>query len=75
MNTKIKVILSLSLMVLVLILVFQNVTPVDIRFFFWTLSMSGTLLFIVLFIAGAVFGGSLFGYLQQHRKNADKKAT
>ncbi|MBN1879678.1 LapA family protein [bacterium] len=71
MNTKIKIILSLSLMILVLILVFQNVAPVGIRFFFWTLSMSGALLFIVLFISGAILGGSLFGYIQQHKKSED----
>ena len=68
MSTKIKIIISLSLLILMLILVIQNVSHVGIHFFFWSFSMSGALLFIVLFISGAFFGGSLLGYFQKKKK-------
>ncbi|MBN1552679.1 DUF1049 domain-containing protein [bacterium] len=72
MNNKIKLIVSLSLMSLVLILVFQNVDVVNVRLFFWTLPVSGALLFIILLFSGGIIGGSLLGYFQHRKKSTIK---
>ncbi|MBN1356314.1 LapA family protein [bacterium] len=69
MNTKIKLGLSLSLLCLVLIFVIQNVELVDVRLFFWTLSMSGALLFFILFISGVVCGWSVLSYYFHQKKS------
>jgi len=75
MNNKIKLIISLSLMILVIILVIQNAGIVSVRLFFWTLPVSGALLFIILFISGGILGGSLLGYLQHHKKSTVKTSN
>lgn len=72
MNSKIKLIISISLMILVLILVIQNVGIINVHMFFWKVSVSGALLFIILFLSGGIFGGSLLGYLQHQKKRTVK---
>jgi uncharacterized integral membrane protein len=72
MNSRIKLVLGLSLIGLVLVFILQNVALVAIRYFFWTISMSGALLFFLLFIAGTIFGWLLLSYLRHQEKNADR---
>lgn len=67
-----KLLLTLLLSGIVIMFVIQNMAIVDIKFFIWTLSVSGALLFILLFTFGAVFGWLLHGY-STHRKKAAKR--
>jgi uncharacterized integral membrane protein len=67
-----KLLLTLLLSGIVIMFVIQNMTIVHIRFFLWTLSVSGSLLFILLFTVGAVFGWLLHGY-SVHRKKSAKR--
>jgi uncharacterized integral membrane protein len=74
MNAKLKLIIGLILMSLVIIFVIQNVGLVDVRLFFWTLSMSGALLFFLLFFSGAIFGWLVFSYYfhREKKRRLDK---
>lgn len=62
MMSKAKLIVSLCLMSIVILFVFQNANLVQIRFFFWTISMSGALLFLLLFMTGAFVGWLLLSH-------------
>jgi uncharacterized integral membrane protein len=68
----VKIILSLILIGIVFLFVIQNVALVNIRFFIWNLSLSGALLFILLFTFGTIFGWFLHSYAL-HRKTAQKR--
>ena len=57
MNTKL--IPCLILTGLAVIFIIQNVTVIDIRFLFWTLSMSRALLMFFVLAIGVVIGWSL----------------
>ena len=57
MNTKL--IICLILTGLAVIFIIQNVTLIDIRFLFWTLSMSRALLMFFVLAIGVVIGWSL----------------
>lgn len=67
-----RLILSLILIGIVFLFVIQNVAFVNIRFFIWNLSLSGALLFILLFTFGTIFGWFLHSY-SLHRKEVQKK--
>jgi len=54
-----KLIICLILAGLVVIFIIQNVTVIDIRFLFWTLSMSRALLMFFVLAIGVVIGWSL----------------
>jgi len=54
-----KLISCLILAGLVVIFIIQNVTVIDIRFLFWTLSMSRALLMFFVLAIGVVIGWSL----------------
>ncbi len=54
-----KLIICLILAGLVVIFIIQNVTVIDIRFLFWTLSMSRALLMFFVLATGVVIGWSL----------------
>jgi uncharacterized integral membrane protein len=54
-----KLISCLALAGLVVIFIIQNVTVIDIRFLFWTLSMSRALLMFFVLAIGVVIGWSL----------------
>lgn len=61
------------LLVLIAVLVllrigFQNRTEVDLRLLFWTVRMSGTLLYFLLFGAGVVCGMVLSWMLRSEKK-------
>ncbi len=53
-----KLILILVVTGLVLLFVIQNVGAVEIRFLFWSFSASRSVLFLLIFIVGAVLGWS-----------------
>ena len=50
------------LLVLVLVVIVQNLGPVRVTFLFWTFSLSGALLLILVFLGGALLGWILNGY-------------
>jgi putative membrane protein len=62
-----KLILSLVLAGLAVLFTIQNVAVVEIRFLFWTLSMSRSLLIFFLLVIGVIVGWLLHGY-SIHRK-------
>jgi len=62
-----KLILTLILVGFAVLFIFQNVVVVEIRFLFWTLSMSRSLLLFFLLAIGVIIGWLLHGY-SLHRK-------
>ncbi|HZK11797.1 MAG TPA: LapA family protein [Atribacterota bacterium] len=62
-----KLILALILAGFAVLFIVQNVVVVEIRFLFWTLSMSRSLLTFFLLIVGFIVGWLLHGY-SLHRK-------
>ena len=63
-----KIILSLILASLVLVFIIQNFSVIDIRFLFWTLAISRSLLMFILFLIGLILGCSLHSYSIHSRK-------
>lgn len=57
-----KLVAAIVLIVMVLIFVLQNVNVVELRFLFWTLTMSRALLFILLLVVGMVLGWLIHGH-------------
>jgi uncharacterized integral membrane protein len=51
-----KLLLTLTLVVLAVVFVLQNTTVVEVRFLFWTLSMSRALLIVLLLATGVLIG-------------------
>jgi uncharacterized integral membrane protein len=51
-----KLILGVILAGLVLVFVIQNVAVMNLRFLFWTLSMSGALMMLLILSAGIILG-------------------
>jgi uncharacterized integral membrane protein len=56
-----KLIINLILAGLALIFIIQNITVVEVRFLFWTLSMSRALLMFFILAIGMIVGWSLHG--------------
>jgi len=67
-SMKFKIILSLVVAALVVIFIVQNVAVVDIKFLFWKLSMSRSLMMFFLIIIGAVVGWFLKGASVRRQK-------
>jgi len=63
-----KLILALLLSVMIAVFIFQNTTIVEIRFLFWTVSMSRALMILVVLAIGMVLSWLLQGYLSLRRK-------
>lgn len=63
-----KLITGAVLVLLVLVFVFQNTDVVDLRFLFWTVSMSRVLLAMLFLIVGLILGWILCGLVQQRRR-------
>lgn len=63
-----KLIISLILAGLVVLFIVQNVTVVEVRFLFWTLSMSRALLMFFVLAIGIIVGWSLRSLSASHRK-------
>jgi len=69
-----KIILSVILASFALIFIFQNFAVINIRFLFWTLAISRSLLMFILFLIGLILGWSLHSY-SIHSKKKVKKNT
>lgn len=63
-----KLIAGAVLVLLVLVFVFQNTDVVDLRFLFWTVTMSRVLLAMLFLIVGLILGWILCGLVQQRRR-------
>jgi len=67
-----KLVISLVLAGLAVLFIIQNVTVVEIRFLFWTLSMSRALLMFFILAVGIGIGWSLHS-LSVSRREIDEK--
>ncbi|HSW51679.1 MAG TPA: LapA family protein [Sulfuricaulis sp.] len=63
-----KLVLSLLIGAVAGVFIAQNTTVVEIRFLFWTVSMSRALLIVVLLATGAALAWLLQGYLFLRRR-------
>jgi putative membrane protein len=63
-----KIILSVILASLALLFIVQNFAVIDIRFLFWTVAISRSLLMFSLFLIGLILGWSLHSYFIYSRK-------
>ncbi|MDH3672743.1 MAG: LapA family protein [Gammaproteobacteria bacterium] len=63
-----KLILSLVLVGLVALFIVQNATVVDIRFMFWTISMSRALMIFFLLAIGVLIGWLLHSQFIHRKK-------
>jgi len=68
MRTKLTI--GLIIFALIIIFIIQNMVIVEIRFFFWTLSISRSLLMIFLLAAGFIAGWFLNQYVQHKKKTS-----
>ena len=67
---KFKVIASILLAGFALVFIFQNVSLVDIRFLFWTLAISRSLLMFAFLLIGLILGWFMHSYSIQRRQKA-----
>lgn len=65
MNYKMMSVLVLSGLVVVFII--QNVTVVEIKFLFWSIQMSRSLLIFILLVIGFIIGWFMHGHFKQKR--------
>ena len=65
---KVKLIAVFILILLAVIFIVQNAAVVDVRIFFWGISISRVLLMFIILIIGIVAGFLLNSYLR-HRKS------
>jgi len=63
-----KLVLTLLLSVIVAVFIFQNTTVVEIKFLFWTVSMSRALMILTVLAIGMALSWLLQGYLSLRRK-------
>ncbi len=63
-----KLIAGAVLVLLILVFVFQNTEVVDLRFLFWTVTMSRVLLAMLFLIVGLILGWILCGLVQQRKR-------
>ena len=63
-----KIISTVILASLALLFIIQNFAVIDIRFLFWTLAISRSLLMFLLFLIGLILGWSLHSYSIHSRK-------
>jgi uncharacterized integral membrane protein len=66
---KTKNIIIMVLVILLLIILFQNLSPIPIQIFFWTLNVSLLLALLVSFLIGLVVGILYSTNLSRHRTN------
>jgi uncharacterized integral membrane protein len=64
-----KLVAGVVLTALVGVFILQNTEVVDIRFFFWTLSMSRAVMIFLVFLVGLVSGWLLQSYVRHKRRN------
>ena len=63
-----KLVLSLILAGLAVLFIIQNVAVAEIRFLFWTLSMSRSLLMFFILAIGIVLGWLLHSFMMHRQK-------
>jgi len=68
-----KLIIGAILAGLAIVFIVQNTTVMDLRFLFWTLSMSGALLMILILSAGILLGWLLRGIFSRRKGIAHDK--
>ena len=62
-----KLILTLAMAGMAVLFIIQNVTVVDMKFLFWTLSMSRTLLMSLILSVGIILGWLLHSYFKRSK--------
>jgi lipopolysaccharide assembly protein A len=72
-NMNPKLIIGIILAGLAALFIIQNVTVVDMRFLFWTLSMSRALLMLLILAIGIVLGWLLHGSFSRRKRSAHIK--
>jgi uncharacterized integral membrane protein len=70
-----KLILGLILAGLAVLFVIQNVAVVEVRFLFWGLHMTLSLLIFLLFAGGIIVGGLLHSYWAYGRKTSESPSV
>lgn len=66
MNFKLAV--SLALLLIVVVFIVQNTAVTELRFLFWTLAMSRSLMMFLLLGIGVVVGWFLHGYYTSRKR-------
>ena len=64
-----------SLVVLAILFIFQNMEVVEIRFLFWSVSISRSLLIFLLFTSGALCGWFLHSYSGYRKRKKSVQET
>jgi len=64
-----RLVLLLILTALTIIFIVQNVSVIEIRFLFWSVSMSGALLVFLFIATGTVIGWMLSSFDSHRKKN------
>ena len=62
-----KLILTLAMAGMAVLFIIQNVTVVDMKFLFWTLSMSRALLMSLILSTGIILGWLLHSYFKRSK--------
>jgi uncharacterized integral membrane protein len=62
-----KLIISLVIAGMAVLFIIQNVTVVDLKFLFWTLSMSRALLMSLILSTGIIIGWLLHSYFKRFK--------
>jgi uncharacterized integral membrane protein len=73
MAMKPKFIIGAILAVLAALFIMQNVAVMDLRFLFWTLSMSGALLMFLILAVGVILGWLLHGSFNRRKTHANAR--
>lgn len=71
MNLNLKLIIIIALLVLAGIFVIQNTEVVELRFLFWTMTMSRALMFIHLLLIGIAIGWLVCGHKLHKNQRAE----
>jgi uncharacterized integral membrane protein len=66
-NMNLKLIFSLAMAGMAVLFIIQNVTVVDMKFLFWTLSMSRALLMSLILSIGIILGWLLHSYFKRSK--------
>jgi len=70
-----KLIGALVLAGLTLIFVYQNAATVELRFLFWEMTMSRSLLIFLVLAVGILTGWLLNSYISHHSGTADRESS
>jgi uncharacterized integral membrane protein len=69
----VKVIIGIILAAMAGLFIIQNVTVMELRFFFWTLSMSRSLFMILILSVGMILGYLLHGSFNRRKGSTHGK--